>query len=173
MVRRKPDLRVGSTPAKKSRRWRHGKSFRCAMLALPGSSSSMTNAIRWLRGIPVIESRRRHNEIRNLQSVQGAGGKQHFIVCPSSTESQFARIMRLTSRQLYLDLDGGLSRPHSAKVAAAIEKLSAASGAESRGAIFTRVEVVEFVLDLVGYTEDHCHQPGNAWINTYRASTSH
>ncbi|WP_310452887.1 Eco57I restriction-modification methylase domain-containing protein [Sulfuritalea sp.] len=62
--------------------------------------------------------------------------------------------MSLTSRQLHLDLDGGSSRPHSAKVAAAIEKLSAASGAESRGAIFTRAEVVEFILDLVGYTED-------------------
>ena len=62
--------------------------------------------------------------------------------------------MNLTSRQLYLDLDGGLSRPHSSKVAAAIAKLSAASGTESRGAIFTRAEVVEFILDLVGYTED-------------------
>lgn len=62
--------------------------------------------------------------------------------------------MNLTSRQLHLDLDGGLHRPHSARVAAAIEKLSAASGTESRGAIFTRVEVVEFILDLVGYTED-------------------
>jgi hypothetical protein len=32
--------------------------------------------------------------------------------------------------------------------------LSTGSGAESRGAIFTRSEVVEFILDLVGYTED-------------------
>lgn len=64
------------------------------------------------------------------------------------------RIFRVTSRQLHLDLDVGMSRPHSAKVAAAIEKLSAASGAESRGAIFTRIEVVEFILDLIGYTED-------------------
>lgn len=62
--------------------------------------------------------------------------------------------MNMTSRQLHLDLDSGLSRPHSSKVAAAIEKLSAAPGTESRGAIFTRVEVVEFILDLVGYTED-------------------
>ena len=60
----------------------------------------------------------------------------------------------MTSRQLHLDLDDGLSRPHSSKVAAAIGKLSAASGTESRGAIFTRAEVVEFILDLVGYTED-------------------
>ncbi|MFA4969660.1 MAG: Eco57I restriction-modification methylase domain-containing protein [Sulfuritalea sp.] len=62
--------------------------------------------------------------------------------------------MNLTSRQLSLDLNGGLSRSHSSKVAAAIEKLSAAAGTESRGAIFTRAEVVEFILDLVGYTED-------------------
>ncbi|MCX7155724.1 MAG: Eco57I restriction-modification methylase domain-containing protein [Rhodocyclales bacterium] len=62
--------------------------------------------------------------------------------------------MNLTSRQLSLDLNGGLSRSHSSKVTAAIEKLSAATGTESRGAIFTRAEVVEFILDLVGYTED-------------------
>lgn len=39
-------------------------------------------------------------------------------------------------------------------VAAAIEKLSASTGAKSRGAVFTRAEVVEFILDLAGYTED-------------------
>lgn len=39
-------------------------------------------------------------------------------------------------------------------VAAAIEKLSTSTGTESRGAIFTRVEVVDFILDLAGYTED-------------------
>jgi hypothetical protein len=47
-----------------------------------------------------------------------------------------------------------LSGAPSPKVAAAIEKLSAAAGTESRGAIFTRVEVVDFILDLVGYTEN-------------------
>jgi len=39
-------------------------------------------------------------------------------------------------------------------VAAAIEKLSTAAGTESRGAIFTRAEVVDFILDLAGYTKD-------------------
>ncbi|MBI4741238.1 MAG: Eco57I restriction-modification methylase domain-containing protein [Betaproteobacteria bacterium] len=39
-------------------------------------------------------------------------------------------------------------------VAAAVEKLSVATGTESRGAIFTRAEVVDFILDLAGYTED-------------------
>ncbi|MCX7150235.1 MAG: Eco57I restriction-modification methylase domain-containing protein [Rhodocyclales bacterium] len=62
--------------------------------------------------------------------------------------------MNLTSRQFNLELSGGSSGSRSAKVDAAIEKLSAAAGAESRGAIFTRAEVVEFILDLVGYTED-------------------
>jgi hypothetical protein len=39
-------------------------------------------------------------------------------------------------------------------VAAAIEKLASAAGTESRGAIFTRSEVVDFILDLAGYTDD-------------------
>jgi len=43
---------------------------------------------------------------------------------------------------------------HSPKVAAAIEKLSATAGAESRGAIFTRIEVVDFIFDLAGYNEE-------------------
>ncbi|HBA88995.1 MAG TPA: modification methylase PaeR7I [Geobacter sp.] len=47
-----------------------------------------------------------------------------------------------------------LPRALSRKVAVAVEKLSAATGAESRGAIFTRPEVVDFILDLVGYTAD-------------------
>ena len=47
-----------------------------------------------------------------------------------------------------------LPRELSSKVAVAVEKLSAATGAESRGAIFTRPEVVDFILDLVGYTAD-------------------
>jgi hypothetical protein len=62
--------------------------------------------------------------------------------------------MNVASRQLDFDLNGELSGVHSPKVAAAIVKLSAAAGTESRGAIFTRAEVVDFILDLVGYTED-------------------
>lgn len=60
----------------------------------------------------------------------------------------------MASRQLNFDLYGAVSGTHSPKVAAAIEKLSATAGIESRGAIFTRTEVVDFILDLVGYTED-------------------
>ena len=62
--------------------------------------------------------------------------------------------MPLASRQLNFDLYGGLNVPHSPVVAAAIEKLSASTGTESRGAVFTRPEVVDFILDLAGYTED-------------------
>lgn len=41
-----------------------------------------------------------------------------------------------------------------ARVAAAIETLATQGGNEARGAIFTRIEVVDFILDLAGYTED-------------------
>lgn len=39
-------------------------------------------------------------------------------------------------------------------VVAAAEALATEGGIESRGAIFTRSEVVDFILDLAGYTED-------------------
>lgn len=42
----------------------------------------------------------------------------------------------------------------SSQVEEAISHLSSNSGTESRGAIFTRSEVVEFILDLIGYTTD-------------------
>lgn len=41
--------------------------------------------------------------------------------------------------------------PRPAAVVNAIETLASNSGIEARGAIFTRVEVVDFILDLVGY----------------------
>ena len=40
------------------------------------------------------------------------------------------------------------------------EKLSAATGTESRGAIFTRPKVVDFMLELVGYIADKPLQLG-------------
>ena len=55
--------------------------------------------------------------------------------------------MNLASRQLNFDLFGESVCTHSPMVAAAIEKLSTAAGTESRGAIFTRAEVVDFILD--------------------------
>ena len=62
--------------------------------------------------------------------------------------------MNLASTQLNFDLYGELNVPYSPVVAAAIERLSASTGTESRGAVFTRPEVVDFILDLAGYTED-------------------
>ena len=53
-----------------------------------------------------------------------------------------------------LDLFGGLTSALSAQVTTAIEELSTATGNDSRGAIYTRTEVVDFILDLVGYTVD-------------------
>ncbi len=58
-------------------------------------------------------------------------------------------------------LGGGLRTPNmlqllldSSKITAAVEVLATQGGIEARGAIFTRLEVVDFILDLVGYTED-------------------
>ncbi|MES9904106.1 MAG: Eco57I restriction-modification methylase domain-containing protein [Sedimenticola sp.] len=42
----------------------------------------------------------------------------------------------------------------SPKVQAAIEQLALNAEADSRGAVFTRREVVDFILDLAGYTDD-------------------
>lgn len=44
--------------------------------------------------------------------------------------------------------------PRSKTVDEAIESLALNSGIEERGAVFTRLEVVEFILDLVGYVEN-------------------
>ncbi len=55
-------------------------------------------------------------------------------------------------RQLSLDLPN--SHSVSPQVQAAIEQLACNPQADARGAIFTRQEVVEFILDLVGYREE-------------------
>lgn len=62
--------------------------------------------------------------------------------------------MNLVSKQLNFELFSESAGTHSPMVTAAIEKLSTAVGTESRGAIFTRLEVVDFILDLAGYTAD-------------------
>ncbi len=54
------------------------------------------------------------------------------------------------SFDLYENLDILLSP----QIAAAIKSLAESTGTESRGAVFTRPEVVDFILDLAGYTED-------------------
>ena len=44
--------------------------------------------------------------------------------------------------------------PISQKAATVIKELSVSTDSEARGAIFTRAEVVDFILDLVGYSSD-------------------
>lgn len=63
-------------------------------------------------------------------------------------------MINLEHKQLNFDLYRDLSIPRSPKVSAAIESLSKTTGVEARGAIFTRSEVVNFILDLAGYTEE-------------------
>ena len=57
-------------------------------------------------------------------------------------------------RQLNFDLFDDADVKHSPHVLAALEALAIENGVQARGAIFTRVEVVDFILDIVGYTED-------------------
>ena len=58
------------------------------------------------------------------------------------------------TRQLTFDLFSEPTSAYSPAIAAALAALSAHGDGEARGAVFTRVEVVEFILDLVGYTVD-------------------
>lgn len=60
----------------------------------------------------------------------------------------------MASKQLDFGLLGENIGFRSPMVAAAIETLADMGGKEARGAVFTRSEVVGFILDLVGYTED-------------------
>lgn len=54
------------------------------------------------------------------------------------------------SLNLHKDLEGCLSP----EASTALKDLSESAGTESRGAVFTRPEVVDFILDLAGYTEN-------------------
>jgi hypothetical protein len=58
------------------------------------------------------------------------------------------------SQQLDFELHGEFARAHSPEIAAALAELSTGENCDSRGAVYTRTEVVEFILDLVGYTAD-------------------
>lgn len=57
-------------------------------------------------------------------------------------------------KQLNFDLFDDVDVQPSPNVLAALEALASENGTQARGAIFTRIEVVDFILDLVGYTED-------------------
>jgi hypothetical protein len=58
----------------------------------------------------------------------------------------------LSSTQLTFSFQG--SSALSPKVEAAMEELALRDDVDSRGAVFTRREVVDFILDLTGYTAD-------------------
>lgn len=56
--------------------------------------------------------------------------------------------------QLNYDLFPNTMQPASRAALAAVEVLASQGGVEARGAVFTRREVVDFILDLTGYTPD-------------------
>lgn len=60
----------------------------------------------------------------------------------------------MDSAQLNFDLNDDVWGARSPGVCAAIKTLSKTTGIEERGAIFTRTEVADFILDLVGYAVD-------------------
>ena len=60
----------------------------------------------------------------------------------------------LPALQLRFDLFDDLDWEYSSDVADAIETLATSDRFETRGAIYTRAEVVDFILDLAGYTTD-------------------
>lgn len=66
--------------------------------------------------------------------------------------SKDSRMPRLIEQKSFDIAEGAFAK--SAAVLDAVEVLAANSSPDTRGAIFTRVEVVDFILDLVGYTVD-------------------
>lgn len=56
--------------------------------------------------------------------------------------------------QLTLDIVPNTQPPASLSALAAVEVLASEGNVEARGAVFTRREVVDFILDLAGYTPD-------------------
>jgi len=59
------------------------------------------------------------------------------------------------AEQMSLDEYFGVSTfPMNSPILEAVAKLATTKDHEARGAIYTRFEVVEFILDLVGYIDD-------------------
>jgi len=56
--------------------------------------------------------------------------------------------------QLDFEFAKEVHNPKSTKIASALEILAQQEDSQALGAVFTRGEVVDFILDLVGYTED-------------------
>ncbi|MBU1664966.1 MAG: hypothetical protein KKG92_06150 [Gammaproteobacteria bacterium] len=64
--------------------------------------------------------------------------------------------------QLTLDIFANSPPPASLSALAAVEVLASQGNVEARGAVFTRREVVDFILDLAGYTPDQKRRLGKA-----------
>ena len=60
----------------------------------------------------------------------------------------------LPALQLQFNLFDDLDWEYSSDVADAVETLAMSDRSKTRGAIYTRSEVVDFILDLAGYTTD-------------------
>lgn len=60
----------------------------------------------------------------------------------------------MVNAQLKLSFLDEIIEVPSKKVSLAIEKLATQGGIDDRGAVFTRREVVDFILNLIGYTSD-------------------
>lgn len=60
----------------------------------------------------------------------------------------------MANTQLKLNFFDDIIAVPSKKVSQAIEKLATQGGTDDRGAVFTRREVVDFLLNLIGYTSD-------------------
>ena len=60
----------------------------------------------------------------------------------------------MSPTQLKFEIFEDVHIASSSKVAVAVEALATQRGGESRGAVFTRAAVVDFILDLAGYTAD-------------------
>ncbi len=60
----------------------------------------------------------------------------------------------MTASQLKIATPNEHNNNYPPSIADAIHHLATESGIEARGAIYTRTEVVEFILDLIGYTSD-------------------
>jgi hypothetical protein len=57
--------------------------------------------------------------------------------------------VNLTGEKIYIQTDQGMC-----PISGAVERLAHDSEGDERGAVFTRREVVDFMLDLAGYTRD-------------------
>jgi hypothetical protein len=71
-----------------------------------------------------------------------------------STLFHLLELMTLAAAQIELDLFSEPSRIPASGISNAIESLAVHGDVEARGAVFTRSEVVDFILDLTGYTPD-------------------